>query len=110
MPEHSAARWATVDGFIENSNLKKIIIKPEPHINCMTAVAGKQEFQYMRLCSIHAHMHRHTKFQLLFSFCARKNPGYFKTLIFFPLKLGKTQKPYNEKLLPSSSGALPPLA
>lgn len=34
MPEQPAARWASVDGFIENINLRKINIKPEPYINC----------------------------------------------------------------------------
>lgn len=84
-------------------------IKPEAYISCVKAVAGKQEFQYMYSHSIHTHMHRHTKFQLLFSFCVRKNLGYLETLIFFPLELGKTQKPHNEKLLLSASGTSSPL-
>lgn len=83
MPEQPAARWASVDGFIENINLRKINIKPEPYINCVTAVAGKQEFQYVCLHNIYTHMLRHTEFQLLFSFCVRENLGYLETLFFF---------------------------
>lgn len=86
---------------------QKINIKPEPCINYLTAVAGKQEFQYMRLNNIHTHMHRHTKFQLLFSFCARKNLGYLETLIFPPWNSVKHRILITEKLLPSASGVSP---
>lgn len=85
MPEHSAARQASADGSIENINLTKVNTEPAPYINCVTAMAGKQEFQYIRLYSIHTHIHMHTKFQHLVLFCARQNLGYLEILILFLL-------------------------